>query len=112
MSEPPGAAGNPPADVGCPSISRSDWPDKWRSGNGDIGWRTIAHCRVSLSRAGQSIGKLCRFVLGVPEPRMNTILGKVIRQSCWCSGMQPSSVPRIQSVVSQGGTTSRYIERE
>ena len=43
MSEPPGAAGNPPADVGCPSISRSDWPDKWRSGNGDIGWRTIAH---------------------------------------------------------------------
>jgi len=52
MSEPPGAAGNPPADVGCPSISRSDWPDKWRSGNGDIGWGTIAHIIRSRALCG------------------------------------------------------------
>jgi hypothetical protein len=67
---------------------------------------------LTFETALLSIVIWCRFVLGVPEPTMNSTSDNVIRQSCWCGGMLPASEPRILSVVSQVGMTSRYVERQ
>ena len=39
-------------------------------------------CCVSVSRAGQSIGKSCPFALDFPKPRTDNVSGKGIRQLC------------------------------